>query len=198
MELFEAFKILTGNGYLIENTNKGDFVKGEQGGEEFIGLSNDYTKDEAIYYFASAIIGNKAKNKDYIVDWWNYMCPKSVKKRFETVYNKFESFKNGNAINLYRGVVIPEDETPDLEKPGVCWSFTLQGGKNFLERIWDDMVQKHTSYGKKKIMFQGNTTLDNCDLPYSLWLAGRFERKEWEVRIKDETKVKILNWKEVE
>jgi len=198
MELFEAFKILTGNGYLIESTNKGDFVSGERGGEEFIGLSNDYTKDEAIYYFASAIIGNKAENKDYVVDLWNYMCPKSVKKRFETVYNKFESFKSGNDINLYRGIVIPEDEKPDLEKPGVCWSFTVQGAKNFLERIWDDMVQKHLTYGQSKYLMQGTTTLDNCDFPYSLWLAGRFERKEWEVRIKDDTKVKILNWKEVE
>lgn len=197
MELFKAFKILTGNDYLIESANKGDFVKGEQGGSEFIGLSNDYTKDEAIYYFASAIIGNKAKNNGYL-DWWNYMCPKSVKNRFDTVYNKFESFKNGSPLKLYRGITVPEDEKPDLKRPGICWSFTVQGAKNFLERIWDDMVQKHLSYGQSKYLMQGTTTLDNCDLPYSLWLAGRFERKEWEVRIKDETEVKILNWKEVE
>lgn len=197
MELFEAFKILIGNGYLIESTNKGDFVSGERGGEEFIGLSNDYTKDEAIYYFASAIIGNKAKNKGY-VEWWNYMCPKSVKNRFKTVYNKFESFKNGSPLKLYRGITVSEDENPDLKRPGICWSFTVQGAKNFLERIWDDMVQKHLTYGQTKYLMQGTTTLDNCDLPYSLWLAGRFERKEWEVRIKDETKVNILNWKEVE
>lgn len=197
MELFKAFKILTGNGYLIESANKGDFVKGEQGGSEFIGLSNDYTKDEAIYYFASAIIGEKAKNNGYL-DWWNYMCPKSVKNRFETVYNKFESFKNGSKLKLYRGITVPEDEKPDLNRPGICWSFTVQGAKNFLERIWDDMVQKHLTYGQSKYLMKGTTTLDNCDLPYSLWLAGRFERKEWEVRIKDETQVKILNYKEVE
>jgi hypothetical protein len=27
---------------------------------------------------------------------------------------------------------------------------------------------------------------------YSIWLAGRFERPEWEVRVKDESKVKII------
>jgi hypothetical protein len=50
----------------------------------------------------------------------------------------------------------------------------------------------------KKVILTDTTTLDNCRLPYSIWLAGRFERPEWEVRVKDESKVKIINSKEIE
>lgn len=38
---------------------------------------------------------------------------------------------------------------------------------------------------------------NNIKLPFSIWLAGYNDGNEWEVRLEDETKVKILSCKEI-
>lgn len=46
-------------------------------------------------------------------------------------------------------------------------------------------------------MLYCNTKLDNCNLSFSFWLAGRNERPEWEVRLKDDTDIDIIEKKEI-
>lgn len=187
---------------LSESAEKGDFMKGERGGEQFYNLANNYTLEDAKYYFASAIIGEKAKDKVYLKDWWKYQLPASRKKQFEKTYNQFESYRNGAQIKLFRGLVVKNDKEVDMNKAGECWSFSNAKARVWAEDIWDKIVYKHIMDDSelemsRKIVFTASTELDNCRLPYSLWLAGRFERPEWEVRIKDETKVNIITKKEV-
>ena len=202
MNLYEAADILHKNGFLMESSIKGDFAKGEKGGEPYFDLPNDYTYDDARRYFMEAIYG-KLDDEDIQIYWDNYLR-KSRIKQFETTYNQFEDYKNNTKqIKLYRGLVITGGNEIDMDKPGECWSFNQATARRWVENIWDIMVINHKVnadelHNSKKVILYGTTTLDNCRLPYSIWLAGRFERPEWEVRVKDESKVKIINSKEIE
>ena len=202
MNLYEAADILHKNGFLMESSIKGDFAKGEKGGEPYFDLPNDYTYDDARRYFMEAIYG-KLDDEDIQIYWDNYLR-KSRIKQFETTYKQFEDYKNNTKqIKLYRGLVITGGNEIDMDKPGECWSFNQATARRWVENIWDIMVINHKVnadelHNSKKVILYGTTTLDNCRLPYSIWLAGRFERPEWEVRVKDESKVKIINSKEIE
>ena len=202
MNLYEAADILHKNGFLMESSIKGDFAKGEKGGEPYFDLPNDYTYDDARRYFMEAIYG-KLDDEDIQIYWDNYLR-KSRIKQFETTYNQFEDYKNNTKqIKLYRGLVLNRDKEVDLDKAGECWSFNKNVAVKWVDGIWDDIVFNHIVNRTeledcKKVILTATTTLDNCRLPYSIWLAGRFERPEWEVRVKDESKVKIINSKEIE
>jgi len=202
MNLYEAADILHKNGFLMESSIKGDFAKGEKGGEPYFDLPNDYTYEDARRYFMEAIYG-KLDDEDIQIYWDNYLR-KSRIKQFETTYKQFEDYKNKTKqIKLYRGLVITGGNEIDMDKPGECWSFNQATARRWVENIWDIMVINHRVnadelHNSKKVILYGTTTLDNCRLPYSIWLAGRFERPEWEVRVKDESKVKIINSKEIE
>lgn len=193
MELLEAKQILNTNGYvLVESAIKGDYIRGEHGGEPYFDLPNEYSYSDAKRIFIEAIYG---PNKD-VEKYWNQLNSKR-KQQFEKTYEQFERYKSGEPIKLYRGLVLNVDKELDLNKPGECWTFNKRKAITWAEDIWDNMVFKHVmnksnlEYCNKFIMI-GETTLKNCRLPYSLWLAGRFERPEWEVRIKDESKIKIV------
>lgn len=202
MNLYEAADILHKNGFLMESSIKGDFAKGEKGGEPYFDLPNDYTYDDARRYFMEAIYG-KLDDEDIQIYWDNYLR-KSRIKQFETTYNQFEDYKNNTKqIKLYRGLVLNRDKEVDLDKAGECWSFNKNVAVKWVDGIWDNIVFNHIVNRTeledcKKVILTATTTLDNCRLPYSIWLAGRFERPEWEVRVKDESKVKIINSKEIE
>jgi hypothetical protein len=186
----------------MESSIKGDFAKGEKGGEPYFDLPNDYTYEDARRYFMEAIYG-KLDDEDIQIYWDNYLR-KSRIKQFETTYKQFEDYKNKTKqIKLYRGLVITDGNEIDMDKPGECWSFNQATARRWVENIWDIMVINHKVnadelHNSKKVILYGTTTLDNCRLPYSIWLAGRFERPEWEVRVKDESKVKIIKSKEIE
>lgn len=193
MELLEAKQILNTNGYvLIESAIKGDYIRGERGGEPYFDLPNEYSYSDAKRTFIEAIYG---PNKD-VEKYWNQLNSKR-KQQFEKTYEQFERYKSGEPIKLYRGLVITSGKELDMNKPGECWSFSSKKAKTWAENIWDFMVYNHIVnseelHNSDKYVLVGETTLDNCRLPYSIWLAGRFERPEWEVRIKDESKIKII------
>lgn len=195
MLLTEAIIELNKNGYLVkESSIKGEFIKGERGGEKFIGLDNNYTYDEAKKYFASAIIGEKAEDPEYLNKWWENTLPKGRKNQFEKTYAAFEKIKSVGKAKLYRGVVVNKDKEIDTEHAGVCWSFSSSLPRKWVENIWDNMVYKHVVSGSEledcnKVIFTAESTINNMLLPYSIWLAGRFERPEWEIRLKDENLV---------
>lgn len=195
MLLAEAKTILKKNGYIVESNVKGDFVKGERGGEKFKTLSNDYTYDDARRYFASAIIGEeKANDETYLNNWWDGIMRKSRKNQFEKTYAAFEKIKAAGKAKLYRGVIVNKGEEIDTEHAGVCWSFSASMPRRWVEDIWDKMVYSHVINNSEledcvKVIFTATTTVDNMLLPYSFWLAGRFERPEWEIRLKDENAV---------
>ena len=186
----------------MESSIKGDFAKGEKGGEPYFDLPNDYTYEDARRYFMEAIYG-KLDDEDIQIYWDNYLR-KSRIKQFETTYKQFEDYKNKTKqIKLYRGLVLNRDKEVDLDNAGECWSFNKNVAVKWVEGIWDNMVYNHLVNRAdledcKKVILTATTTLDNCRLPYSIWLAGRFERPEWEVRVKDESKVKIIKSKEIE
>lgn len=203
MNLCEALALLKQNDFICESSVKGDFVKGEQGGEDFQNLPADYSYDDAKRYFASAIIGpSKVNDKEKFNDWWDFYCRKSRINQFEKTYAQFEKYRAGAPIKLYRGVIIKNGEEVDLDKAGICWSFSPAVARKWVEGIWDNMVYNHIMNNSEledcnKVIMTATTSLDNCDLPYSFWLAGRFDRPEWEVRLKDESKVKIISHKEI-
>ena len=201
MNIYEAQQILHKNGFILESSIKGDFIKGEKGGEPYFDLPNDYTYEDARRYFMEAIYG-KLDDEQLQTRWDNYVRVSRI-NQFERTYKQFERYRDGEPIKLYRGLVLSSDKEIDLEKPGECWSFSLPVAKKWVEGIWNDMVHNHIFNHTelvdcKKYILRGETTLDNCRLPYSFWLAGRFERPEWEVRVKDENKVKIIKTKEIE
>jgi len=180
--------------YINESVKKGDFVAGEKGGEPYFDLPNDYTYDDARQWFCDAVVGKKNLDLDAI--WENYISA-ARKHQFERTYNKFEKYKQGKSIKLYRGIVLNGNSEVELDKPGECWSFSSKKAMDWANDIWDKMVYDHIVSNSEiedcdKVILFGETTLDNCRLPYSIWLAGRFERPEWEVRVKDESKVKII------
>ena len=202
MNLYEAQHILNENGFFMESSIKGDFVKGEKGGEPYFNLPNNYEYSDAKRIFIEAKYGKK-NNDESLIDVWNNYIKASEKKQFEQTYDKFEQYKSGTPIKLYRGLVLTNGNEVDMDKPGECWSFSLATARRWVNDIWDDMVYNHKVNideleNSKKVILYGTTTLDNCRLPYSIWLAGRFERPEWEVRVKDELKVKIIKSKEIE
>lgn len=202
MNLYEAKHILNANGYILESSMKGDFAKGEKGGEPYFNLSNDYSYSDAKRIFVQAKYGEKNSDES-LIDIWNNYISAAEKKQFNKTYEQFEKYKAGEPIKLYRGLVITSGEELDVNKPGECWSFSSKKAKTWAENIWDIMVYNHIVnseelHNSDKYVLVGETTLDNCRLPYSIWLAGRFERPEWEVRVKDETKVKIISKKIIE
>lgn len=189
---------------ILESARKGEYISGEHGGEKFADLPNDYTYEDARRYFASAIIGEKdANDKERLEIWWNNWCGSARKRQFERTYAKFEEYRNGEPIKLYRGLVVKAGTEIDLDRAGECWSFSRAMVGRWIDEIWDTMVYKHIMTASQledcqKYVLTGTTTLDNCRLPYSFWLAGRFERPEWEVRLADERKVRIVSRKEVD
>ena len=202
MNLYEAKQILNANGYILESSIKGDFAKGEKGGEPYFDLPNDYSYSVAKRIFVEAKYGKKNSDES-LIDIWNNYISAAEKKQFNKTYEQFEKYKAGEPIKLYRGLVITSGKELDMNKPGECWSFSSKKARTWAENIWDIMVYNHIVnseelHNSDKYVLVGETTLDNCRLPYSIWLSGRFERPEWEVRVKDETKVKIISKKIIE
>lgn len=195
MLLSEAKEILMQNGYIVESSVKGDFVKGERGGEKYKELSNDYTYDDARRFFIAAIYGESVANDpEQLENRWNTYLTKSRKNQFEKTYAAFEKIKAAGKAKLYRGVVVNKNKEIDTEHAGVCWSFSSSLPRKWVEGIWDNMVYNHVVNRSEledchKVIFSATTSVDNMLLPYSFWLAGRFERPEWEIRLKDENAV---------
>ncbi len=198
MLLSEAKEILMQNGYIVESSVKGDFVKGERGGEKYKELSNDYTYDDARRFFIAAIYGESVANDpEQLENRWNTYLTKSRKNQFEKTYAAFEKIKAAGKAKLYRGVVVNKGEEIDTEHAGVCWSFSASMPRRWVEGIWDNMVYNHVVNRSEledchKVIFTATTSVDNMLLPYSFWLAGRFERPEWEIRLKDENAVSSI------
>lgn len=189
---------------VLESATRGGYLKGERGGEKFLNLPSDYTYEDAKRYFASAIIGEaEAGNKERLEVWWRNYCSKARKAQFERTYAQFEKYRNGEPVKLYRGLVVKAGTEIDLDRAGECWSFSRAMVSRWVDEIWDTMVYKHIMAASQledcqKYILTGTTTLDNCRLAYSFWLAGRFERPEWEVRLANEQAVRIVSRKETD
>lgn len=204
MLLSEAKDILAKHGYICESEIRGDYIKGEKGNENFLGLSNDYTKEDAMRYFASAIIGEeKAKDAEKVQTWFNSnLSTASQRARFNKTWETFEKFRTEGQGVLYRGIILNKNTEVDDNKPGVCWSYSRSMPRKWIESIWEHMVEKHVMTGAelndyKKIIFTAKVNLNDMDLPYSFWLAGRFERNECEVRLRSEENVHIISSKKI-
>ena len=212
--MVEALKFLNEDGSEVLSKNdkqfqesavRGEYTKGERGGEEFWNSPNDYTRAEALHAFAMGAGASWLKDgteEEHEV-WLKYNAPKRTEANFERTFAKFEEYRKGKPIRLYRGIILKDGEPVDDERKGECWSMSRNVSVNWVDGIWDNMVYKHIVNGAalekmKKYLFVGTTTLDNCRLLYSFFLAGRFERNEWEVRLKDEKAVRLVSKKELE
>jgi hypothetical protein len=92
MNLYEAADILHKNGFLMESSIKGDFAKGEKGGEPYFDLPNDYEYSDAKRIFIEAKYGKK-NNDESLIDIWHNYIKASEKKQFEKTYEQFEQYK---------------------------------------------------------------------------------------------------------
>lgn len=187
---------------IVESVNRGEYIKGESGGESFLELSNDYSRTEALKYFLCGITNRIKLNStdEEVKEFANSsLLPRARMKQFEKTYEKFEQFKEQGSIKLWRGLVLTDGAEVDLGKSGECWSFSRAVPRRWVDEIVDRAAMKHILHeDTRKYILTGRVDVDNCRLPYSFWLAGRFERPEWEVRVKDEDLIKIIKKDEVE
>lgn len=117
--------------------------------------------------------------------------------------NNLKNIEPGVPIKLYRGLILLKGEEIDLNEAGVCWSFNKNIAKLWIEGIWKNMLHNHYLNDTElkecdKYILTATTSLSNCALPYSFWLAGKFERPEWEVRIKTDSQLKIISQKSLD
>lgn len=186
--LFEhARQVLKRNGLLVE-AEFSDFMKGERGGEPFYDLDNDYSYQDARRYFAGAFDSRITPDcDDDLLDrvWFTKVKSKD-KVRFERAYKQFEQYRDGEPLVLYRGVVMHDGKEVDTEDAGVCWTYSPRTAKKWAEDSFEKQVYNFHKDPDSMEMYvmKGTTTLDNARLPYSIWLSGRFERSENEVRLK--------------
>ena len=201
MDLLESFEILNKNGFLLERNT--DYMEGEKGGEKYYDLPNDYSYNEALKIFVSAIFKYTDFDSDELVqEYVEKHVTKYDMNKFTKNYNQFESYKKGEPIKIYRGIVLKGDEKLDLDDIGECWTFNRNVAKEWVIGYYKskkyEAFMNHTKFEDYHLyVVSGTTELDNCRLPYSLWLAGKFDRNECEVRVKDPKKVKIKKYVEV-
>lgn len=138
MLLSEAKQILKANGYVLKEGTYTDFEKGEVGGEEFKKLPNDFTRSEAMLYFASAL--SKKVNLENVNTFFLNYVPYERKAQFNKTYAQFLKYQEGRPIKLYRAVVIDGDEELNLDDSGVCWSFSRNVAMEWAERIIDKHI----------------------------------------------------------
>lgn len=198
MLLENAMKLLAANGFISE-ARFSDFMKSERGGEPFYDLPNDYSYEQARAYFAGAFNSKITPSSDKeSVDkvWFTYLNSRD-RSRFEQTYKQFAKYQDGEPLKLYRGIVMYDDEELDLSNSGVCWTFSPRIAKRWAEDAFERAVYNRRIDPDKATMYivSGITTLDNARLPYSIWLAGRFERGEREVRLKRNIPKKKLTYK---
>lgn len=187
MILEHAIKLLAANGFITE-AQFSNFMKSEKGGEPFYDLSNDYSYEQARAYFACAFDGNltPTADKETVDKVWFNRLRASDRLRFEQTYKQFAKYQDGEPLKLYRGVVIYDGSELDLSDAGVCWTYSPRLARRWAEDAFERAVYiRHINPDKAKMyVVSGITTIDNARLPYSIWLAGRFERGEKEVRLK--------------
>lgn len=90
-------------------------------------------------------------------------------------------------IKIFRGVEIYDAE-PDLEHLGICWTYNKALAEDFVNQFDDDSCLESAP-----CVISGETDLDNVDwLMTLLLLTDAPEEKE--IRVWDDTKVKVLDW----
>ena len=187
MLLEHAMKVLAKNG-LISEAEFSDFMRGEKGGEQFYDLPNEYTYTDAKKYFAGAFDSRITPDADEeLLDRvWFTRVRSADKVRFERTYKQFEKYQDGEPLKLYRGIVMLDGKEIDLDDSGVCWTFNPKKAKVWAEDAYEKAVTIYHADPDKAEMYvlTATTDIDNARLPYSFWLAGRFERAEYEVRLK--------------
>ena len=202
MDINEAKSILENSGYFVEART--DYMAGEKGGEKFFNLPNDYDKTRAKQIYLSGMFGDKWLDKsteeiDEYVE--NHLSKYNINKFYKN-YEQFEKYKNGAPIRLYRGITLKDGEELDTSDLGVCWTFNRYVAKEWVIGIYKQMEFNHfmNGYPRENLrlyILSGTTDLSNCRLLYSLWLAGKFDRNECEVRIKDNNKIKLTKLTEI-
>lgn len=187
MLLEHAMNILAKHG-LVSEAQFSDFMKFEKGGKPLLDLPNDYSYTDARKYFAAAFDSRITPDVDEetLNRVWFTRLKAADKVRFERTYKQFEKYRAGEPIKLYRGIVMYDGKSIDLDDSGVCWTYSAKKAKAWAENAFDHAVLEwHIDPDAAEMyVLSAVTDIDNTRLPYSIWLAGRFERPEYEVRLK--------------
>lgn len=91
-------------------------------------------------------------------------------------------------VTLYRGIVLFEAE-PDLKYPGICWSYEEEGASD-----WVDAICTEDDPNDAPCILVGKTKSKNIDWIITFLLLCVCP-EEKEIRIWDDSKIKIVDWK---
>ena len=89
-------------------------------------------------------------------------------------------------ITLYRGVELVGDADPDIDHPGVCWTYDKQTAIDFVSQFDDD------DPNKAPCILTGKTKVSNIDWLISVLLISD-EPDEKEIRIWDDSQIDIID-----
>ena len=85
---------------------------------------------------------------------------------------------NQDTVTLYRGIILtPDKEEPDMEQPGMCWTYDYDTAKNFAEEL--DVNEDDPDYAPCVLI--ADFKKDDIDLLYSV-AANTDEPDENEIR----------------
>ena len=98
MNIHEAQDILYKNGFILESSIKGDFTKGEKGGEPYFNLSNDYSYSDAKRIFIEAKYGKKNSDES-LIDVWNNYINQLRKNNLKKLMNSLKNIKMVNQLS---------------------------------------------------------------------------------------------------
>lgn len=92
-------------------------------------------------------------------------------------------------IKVYRGVVIFDIE-PDLDKPGICWSYDKQAAEDWVNELIDDDDPESAP-----CILTGITDSENIDWLMTVWLLSTCpEEKEIRLWSDDQTVLEVIDW----
>lgn len=109
-----------------------------------------------------------------------------VRDTLELVKEMLKGKTEKSKITLYRGLIISDVE-PDLENPGICWSYSYDGAKDWANEL---------DIGDPEIapcVLKGRTTVDNVDWIMTILLLACCP-EEREIRIWDDSKIEVVDW----
>ncbi len=112
----------------------------------------------------------------------------AVDKAVDVIFSLTDLLDPNEEITLYRGVELIEDIKPDIENPGICWTFDRKTAEKFVSQF-DDQDDPNTA----PCILEGVTKISNVDwLITALLLSDMPEERE--IRLWDDSLIKVVDW----
>ncbi|MCF0124668.1 MAG: hypothetical protein HUJ68_02740 [Clostridia bacterium] len=105
----------------------------------------------------------------------------------DAIFNLTNLVDENEEITLYRGVELVGDAEPDIEHPGVCWTFDRKIAEEFVSQFDND-----DDPNSAPCILTGKTKIKNVDWILSCLLIADMP-EEGELRLLDDSQIKIID-----